>query len=228
MVIALFIFGVFFVPPRLIHINSIICESQFGPCDTKIETGLNLFAGKSLSDAKSESEAYLREQGNIKKYVVRYLLSDKLKVVIIIKKAEFGLEFGQNQIALVDHDGYVLNYQDTTLLPILKTTVASPKVGDKVDISTLDALNLLAHVSDIFAIKEASAKDGAFYTKRPEGQTFIVSLDRDIETSLGAMILINNELNKANNETRMDRGGLGSCLSSCTIDLRYKNPVVKI
>jgi len=207
----------------------VVCVSQFGPCDEEIHNQLAEFDQLSLYESKKKIESFLKGLSIVDKFEARLLLPNKIKVVLVQKKPIFGLKKDKGKIALVDKQGEVLSYQTSTLLPIINFNTSPPTVGERVDAKSEFALKILEYMNKLFGIKEGFIENESVFFNLASGQKVIFPLSGEPEVLVGSAVLINNRLNKASADTRMEmEPGLGGCDSGCVIDLRFKNPVVKI
>lgn len=216
-----------YVAPRQIKINSIICESQYGPCPQDLEL-LQQFNSRSLYDAKEEINKYLSAEEAIDKYDIHFLLPDRLKISVLQEKAAYGIVGPHGQIAMVNESGKVLSYRQQSLLPTLYIQDTPPSVGTIVDTEKMFALKILSYMGGLYSTYEGDLKEDGLEVNLKDGPTIIFPLEGDEKEVVGSVILIINELNKARYKTRMEQGDLSKCGDSCVIDLRYKNPVVKL
>lgn len=225
--LALFLWVIFYATPRLIKVNEIYCESQYGPCDSETELELRETSGQSLHDAKKNISEYLSQISTVSDFTSRYQIPDKINIHLILKKPHAGLYSGQGQLALVDEDGVVLSYSETTSLPILRIKGVPPSVGDKVDKNTLFSLKIFTYMNMVFDVSEGELEDEVLKFPLREGPQVLFPKEGDQKVLIGSLILIVNKLNNGSLETTME-DNRRACGQTCTIDLRFKNPVVKI
>jgi hypothetical protein len=239
LVFAGFVAGLVFLPPRLILVNSISCETQYGPCNSDINDKLSKINKKSYLESEKDVRDFLATSPSIEKYQIKFLLPNKLKLNLVVKKAMFGVKGNEGAIALVDEDGLVLSYQNQTLLPTLKVDGKPPSVGEKIDKDAHFGIGILGYMNNLFQVKEGELKDKNITFKLKDGPAVYFPLSGDEKVLIGRLILINGRLNNSNSEisnlnnkednSKMNKlTGLEGCGNSCIIDLRYKNPVIRI
>jgi hypothetical protein len=227
-----------FALPKTVKISSVWCETQYGPCPETLTREFEQYLGKSYPEGKQLVANYLDSQSGISKYTVRLTLPGKLHIYLIQKKPKFALKGEHGPYAVIDAVGTVLTYQDSTLLPVMHIRGQPPQVGQVVDKETLGAISLLDYLNVLFEVRETKLDDDAIVVQLPGKATFVLPVGGDIQETIGSVILISRKLGKSNSESsvlnnkdlesRMEKEDLTGCLSSCVVDLRFKNPVVKL
>lgn len=228
---AAFFFGLpIYLLPKKIIINNFTCESQFGPCDPKKEEQIRQNTGKNLADAKKSIGELLKSEPLVSDFETHYKVPDKLEVNILLRKPYFGITFNNSEaIALVDTEGYVVAYKDETTLPILEANDAPPQVGEKVSDRKLFALELLGDMYTYYQIKNGHEQEDSVKFAIEGGKDVIFPLEGDRQLLIASLAVILTRLNADDSSTRIENGeGLkATCLQGCTIDLRFKNPVIR-
>lgn len=223
------ILGVIFGIPRIIKINTIYCESQFGPCSEELTKKINELTKSSYIETVTKLSGFLTDQNDVEKFSLRFLLPDKLKVSVVSKKPRYGLRSdGGQETALIDDSGYVLTYTDKTLLPVLKLPENPPAVGEFADHKIVFASKILGYLNSFLNVHEGELSELDFTVRLQGGQKVIFPTTGDDKTLVGAVILISHQLNSGGDESRIKEASYSACGEGCEIDLRYKNPVVKI
>ncbi len=210
--------------PKVIKISQIVCATQFGPCSEEIANKLSAIEGKDLPQTKSEVDNYLDNLSFVSKHNSRFLLPSTLKVDLLVKKAQYSLQSGYGQLALVDKDGYVLSYNEASLLPSLETSSTPPSVGSKVDDKELFSLKLLGYLNRLYGVNKGQIQGESLNVILNQGPKVILPLYGDDKVLVGGLVLIMNQLNNDAFDSKMKI----DCGANCTVDLRFKNPVIKI
>ena len=185
----------FFGAPRIIKVEEIECESQFGPCQEGLDKDLEKYAGGAYLDTKRALTGYLETQASIDKYALRFFLPGKFVVDVIQKKPEFGVVGAHGEIALVGSRGRVLEYVDTTLLPKLHLASQPPSVGEMVDNQTFFALSILSYDNRLYGAQDANLTNDTLMVKIG-GASMIYPLSGDVQKLIGATIIITNEIER--------------------------------
>lgn len=217
--------------PRYIKINSIFCKSQYGPCGERIDGKVLQSKGKSLFGARKNIKNDLNKETAISDFSIQYKLPDKLEVNIITRKPFFGLSYEQGEtVALVDKEGYVLSFQDMTPLPFIKDEKHPPPVGEKVDEERLFALQLILDVYGSYQTQQGKIENDSLTVELKTGERVIFPLEGDRQVLAASLSVILAKLNRQEDGTKINNSDgevFENCTSGCTIDLRYKNPVVR-
>jgi hypothetical protein len=220
---------IYFLPKKII-INNFSCESQFGPCDQKKEEKIRENVGKNLSDAKKAVNEFLESEPLVSDFETHYKIPDTLEVNILLRKPRFGVTFNSSKaIALIDDEGYVVAYKEGTFLPILEANEAPPQVGEKVSDSRLFALELLNDMYTYYQIRKGIEQEDSVKFGMVAGKDVIFPLEGDRQLLIASLAVILTRLNADDSSTRIENaeGIKATCLQGCTIDLRFKNPVIR-
>ena len=219
------LFAFFFLAPKLIRIEKIDCRSQFGPCNKNLEDALlKVIQDKpNLAQAKKNLSAVLNNEVLVYDFSYQFKIPNTLKINVLERKAKFALKNRQNQaLALLDKDGMVIYYQEATNLPTLTTSELVPNVGERVDEETLFALNLLSNIFSFYQVKEGKIENKSLVIELPSSYKVIFPLEGDQQVLLGSLRLVLAKLNTQAQESRIKE-----VFNAKTIDLRFKNPVVR-
>ncbi len=221
-VLILFFLATIFVTPRIIKINSISCSSQYGKCEESFEKELQNSLGKSLFDAKKEIGSLLKSKNFIEASSLRFLVPSILKIDVVTRKAAYALGDDTLGYLLVDTSGVVLAKTDRTTLPYLSLSTPIIFSGGKVSEKTLFALDILNYLSVLYNQKSGNLnKDWVEFTLA-QGPKVIFPLEGDKEVLIGSLRLIMGGLNSYIENHRIEKAQ-----NQVTIDLRFKNPVIK-
>lgn len=195
------LFAILFLPGRLIKINRIECESQYGTCPDGTQLAISNLQSTSLAEAKKHLQSLLRDDRLVSDYSIQYAFPDRLRVNIILNKARFAvLNKETNTHLLLDRDGQLLGKTNETSLPV---------VAQNSDTPNLFALGLMEGVSNMYQIKRGEINGSSLVVELPNGKRVIFPLEGDKDLLLGSLRLIYSEV--------MDK----------EIDLRFKNPILR-
>lgn len=212
--------------PRVIKVNQIICKDQWGSCPQAISDQLGKISGSSLHQTKSQIGEFLYKDFSVERYSVRFIIPDRIRLDLIMKKPLFALEVGQ-ELALIDKSGFVVGHVGETNLPRLKYD-KKVALGDIVPPDALFGLELLLYMREIYQTYEGELTSESIIFKLKDGTKLVFPKNGDPRVLVGASSVVISELNKLGDESRMELSGLqsGTCSAACTIDLRYVNPVI--
>jgi hypothetical protein len=220
---------IYFVP-RNIVINSFTCDNQFGPCSDTMVQKIDENKGKSLLSARKNVEDFLASEPLISDYSTHYKIPDKLEINVLLRKPYFGISFNNSEAtALIDEEGYVLAFREDSSLPVLEALEAPPQVGEKVAERRLFALKLLGDMYDYYQIKIAKEQVNGVVFEMEGSKMVIFPYEGDRQILIASLAVILTRLNAGDSSTRIENveGLISTCLQGCTIDLRYKNPVIR-
>jgi len=204
---------------NFIKINKITCKSQYGPCSKEVEIYLEGLESQKLSFVRKNIKTYLKEGLMVVDYTTSYKLPNIYEVYIIERKTTHALLFGiGSQIALVDDDGYILSFVESSSLPIVKTYSKTGNAGDKVEEEALFALKLMTDLHFYYQVNEGEITKDGMKIELNSGKKAIFPLNGDKGILLSSLGLILSKLNSVDDDLKM---------SINTIDLRFKNPVLR-
>ncbi len=216
LVIVVLVISPFYIAPRIIKIGEIKCQSQFGPCNINVEASVNEVEkrNRSLYEAKRELQNILADDILVSDYSFQFKLPNTLEVNLLERKPKYAVRQKEtNSFALIDSDGYVIYFQETTTLPVLIVSEAPPNVGSIVSEKNLFSLELLYNLFSSYQIRTGIVENESLVIELNQGPRVIFPLEGDREVLLGSLRLILSRLN--------DSGQVS------TIDLRFKNPIIK-
>lgn len=208
--IALILLGGFFLI-RGIKISKIICKSQFGPCQSDLDTRLSSAKGRSITDARSYLNEVLKKDTRILRYSVGFQLPSGFNVSVIEKKALVAfVPRGGGDFVLVSGDGEILSHEKSSLLP---------KVTSYLELDherLVYVANLVSSLYIFYNVNSATIDNDGIKISGINGMDVIFPLDGDRDVLLGSLSLILSRLPSVKEDTKIK-----------VIDLRFKNPVLR-
>ena len=217
--------SLFFIIPKKLKIKKIVCESQFGPCNTSI-LGLIDKAGngeKSLYDVKKELQVILASSILVSDYSFHFQFPNIIEVNLIERKPKYAIKAKDtDSYALVDKEGYVIYFQDLTGLPVLITAEPPPNVGKTVSNKTFFALEILYGMFSSYQVREGKIENESLVIELSQGPKVIFPLEGEKEILLGSLRLVLTKLNNDGQDSKIE-----NVSGASIIDLRFKNPVIK-
>lgn len=211
---------IFFLLPKLIKINAIECNTQYGACDRAFYDDFRKYQGKNLGEARSSISDFLGKNVLVSDFSFQFQLPNKLKISLVLRKAKFAL-FNENldKYSLIDKDGFILAIVDATNLPYLIVSENLPNVGEKIDTKVFFSLEILYDMFYLYQVKEGSLKEDSLIFELPSGIQAVFPVEGDKAALVGALRLVIFRLNEGSEDLRIE--------SVKTIDLRFKNPVLR-
>jgi len=205
----------FFVLPRVVKIGRIDCQSQFGPCSRTLKEKIESLSQekKTFLETKKELTAVLGEEIIVDDFSLQFKLPDKLKINVLERKPRFAVQNQTGAIALIDGEGYSIAVEDSTALPRLIIADALPNVGERVTEKTLFALELLEDLFSLYQVETGRMGADSLVIELSGGPRVIFPLEGNRQALIGSLRII---LAKLNSESGVS-----------TIDLRFRNPVIK-
>ncbi|MDP3994440.1 MAG: hypothetical protein Q8P91_01235 [bacterium] len=199
------------VIPRTIPINRVSCSNQYGSCSEDLRQSLGNIQGKSLKETKEVVAEMMSKNLFVKDYTYKYNIPDEIAVYVIVKKPKFTLQNSKdNSFALVDKDGMVLGYSENTTLPGVVFSGESIAVGESVNAKQLFSLDLVSSMYYYYQVKKGIMIEDRLEVRMPGGATVIFPLEGDRDVLLGSLRVVLSKIERVS-----------------TIDLRFKNPVLK-
>lgn len=201
----------FLVIPRILPINSVFCSNQYGSCSEELQQGLENIKGKSLKETKEIVAGMMNKNLFVKDYTYKYKIPDKIVVYVIVKKPKFVLQNSKdNSIALIDGDGVVLGHGENPTLPVVFYSGNSITIGESVSAKQLFSLDLISSMYYYYQVKKGIMAEDGLEVRLPDGVAVIFPLEGDRDVLLGSLRVVLSKIERVS-----------------TIDLRFKNPVLK-
>jgi len=223
----LFLFIVFllafpiFILPRLINIREIVCKSQYGTCPNETTVLLDSANNKSLYHSKKEITAKFKGSLIVESYQTSFKLPNKIEVFVIIKKPFYAVRTKEGLTFLVLKDGFVISKVANSNLPTLEIE-SNPEVNNRLSEKDLFALRIVSDIFSLYKIHLSKIEGESLYVEIENGTKVIYPLVGDNKVLVGAFRMLFEQLNSDSENFRIEKA-----LNQITIDLRYKNPIIK-
>ena len=226
-IIAIFIVLLLVTPfvlfPRFVKIKDVSCNSQYGPCNQYYSKDLDSVIGMSLRDAKDKVVNILNENVVVQKYLVHYQLPSKLEIDVVESKPYYAIKSNStSSVYLLDDNGNVLSVTQATSLPILDIEDIDLAQGDRVEDGLLFSLKVLYDMNTLFQTAYGEYKEEGLFIRLPNGYKVIFPTEGDQKVLVGGARLIYQQLNSQAQDSKIDKEG-----EMLTIDMRFKNPVIR-
>jgi len=213
--------SVYFVP-RLIKINEVNCRTQFGSCSDEISRKVEGYLGQNYSLIRRGIRNELKDNSAIEKYSINIKLPHKLELFVIIKKPYFAVKSGDNSYFLVSESGEVLSTVTDTNLPFVELGNYNKEIGERVEDKILFALRIVKDMYTLYKVKNGVIENQDLKVEISQGPTAIFPLEGETKVLVGAFRMIYEQLNSGSENFRIEKA-----ISQLTIDLRYKNPIIR-
>lgn len=201
---------------KLIKIEKIECESQYGKCDGVIANNLQLTG--NYRDTKKIIEQRLEKDILVNSYLIQYQIPNKLKIDINLKKPRYAI-FNSSKYYLIDKDGLIIEESSETNLPTLNKENINLVVGEKIEEKDKFALSIINGLTYLYSINSGNIINDELKVTNSEGITIRFPLEGDKDVLLGSLRLIFSRLNDETKGIRIE--------DTKEIDLRFKNPVLR-
>ena len=199
--------------PKIILVNNVECQSQYGPCNTLINDAISKVKTGSLKDTKSGLKEVLNGNVFVKKYRLHYTYPDNLSVDIIERNPRFSLEdTSSNKYYLIDYSGIMLSVVEETNLPKLTIGESEIKEGEKINQEQLFALNILELVYSAYTPKYSMIEGNHLVVELDGEVKIIFPLEGDRSVLVGSMFFIMSKI----------KAGEVAGSKVAIIDLQYK------
>jgi len=219
---SLVVLTVLLLPHRLV-IQKIECSSQFGKCSEIVKNDLEKLLNKNftLKSSNSKVEDLLSKNPRILDFSTQYVPANSLKVHVVERKGEVAIkELGSDTYLIVDNLGQLIEERIESELPKIQIESGSLKVGsDEINFSS----SLVSELAKYYNIRQTKI-DGFSMRAKYDSLELIFPLEGNIDVLLGSLELLLFQLNRSLQASTIDKVSVTN-LSS--IDLRYKNPIVK-
>lgn len=207
----------FYIKNNYFKVAKIDCKTQYSLCSEQDQNTLSELVGKSMIDVNSKSV----EDKIIKNYSNRRIVTQKifpstLSVFIEKRKPLVALDptIGEEGLYLVDNDGVIQQFVNSSSLPVVVLTPNSPlMLGGKADSDIQQAVKLMHLIYKGQNINKGSMNGKSLEILLSNDIKVIFSLDRDPQVLVGALQLITSRIRI---EGKVPK----------SIDLRYSNPVL--
>lgn len=212
----------FYLTPRAVTIKKVTCASQFGPCNSQIQSQLDLLSNGKLAVVRSEIQKTLAQNVLVKEYFIQFRFPNEIKVDLLEAKPKYALKDKNNNILLVDERGIAITQSSLSSLPTVELDGELPEVGEEIDKKLLFASELIYDMNSLYGIDKGAIIADSLELEDAKGLIIRFPLEGDRQVLVGSLVLIISRLNTPDEITRIE--GITDVKE---IDLRYKNPVLR-
>ncbi len=191
-----------------ISIVKIDCSSQYGRCSSLVAGYLKEAENLPLFVSISKVKSVLKNQIVIDDFSVQYKIPNKLKVDILEKKAVIAFTNSSlSEFVLNDKNGLILGKEKQTNLPVIIFD------GELDRSQKVEAIQIAMRAFILHSVKVSHLFSDRLEINLQNGAKVIFPLTEDIDVLFGSLQVILFQLN--------------SHFEVNTIDLRFKNPILK-
>lgn len=212
------LFSIPIVIQKVIKIEKIECESQYGQCPETLIFNLQFTIPNQFLISKSQIKKILEQDIEINDYLIQYQIPNKLKIDINLKKPRYAI-FNSSKYFLIDKDGLIIEESSETNLPTLNKENINLVVGEKIEEKDKFALSIVNGLTYLYSINSGNIINNELKVTNSEGIIIRFPLEGDKDVLLGSLRLIFSRLNDETKGIRIE--------DTKEIDLRFKNPVLR-
>ena len=199
---------------KFTKVSKVSCTSQFGPCSVKVEKFLSRVVSENLFTARSIAMSYLAREPLISDFSVSLESVSVLRIFIIERYGYIAFKRnGSENYMIVDIEGVVIKDEKESALPVLSVDEDLPPTGQSVKGEQLFGAKLLKTLSDAYGVSRGYLDKDSLKVEVANETKVIFPLSGDKDVMLGSLRFLLSRLKPLQ--------------SGSTIDLRYKNPVIR-
>ena len=199
---------------RNAKLETVICQSQYGPCSIEITELLNSYVGKNVLTSYLNIGDALREHNHVVSAVVKFDGLNSLRITTIQRKAQVAIQaVGDSNYYLYSSDGYGISVETETQLPVVILKDNSIVTRDQEQF-----VIRMAHVlNETYNVKQIEVVDSGLQFKKDNSPQVIFPLSGDEDILLGSLTFVLSQLN-----TQVEGLTMESIL-----DFRFRNPIIR-
>lgn len=206
---------------KSIKIKKIDCQSQFGQCPQNFEYDEYETKSYDYNFVKKQIENNLKSDVSVNSYLIQYRIPNTIKIDLNIKSPKNAIySVSTNKFYLLSSDGIVLSIVDNTSLPKISVDNIELEIGKKISEREMFAVEILNYMSFLFSVNEGKIEKNDLKFVTSGGINIIFPTEGDTNLLVGSVRLIFSRLNDETEGIRMNE--------IREIDLRYKNPVLRV
>jgi len=207
-----------------IKFSNFECRGNNGSCSREVADILTSALPLKITEVKNSLRESIGNSPMVESYSYQFNLPNTLEVYVIEKKPSFVVfDTSTSHYHLIDKKGdYIMKTEESDFdFPMINVSSFSTPLGDFVGNNIFFALKVIQKVGLISKMKQANVDNWSLQIDLEEGIKATFPLEGDIDYLGGAFFLIISQLNKDNNEFRIDNKRVSE------IDFRFRNPVIK-
>lgn len=214
-----------FIFPYFLKVRSVSCITEDGSCSMEILSDLEQVKGDSYFQAKKKAISFLSKNPLVTSYKIYFSFPDiflvklgLVKVDCILKNSKTGYFY------LIDGLGKVLAEKGSIdRRSFVETKLYDLKVGQKVEDKVLMAISVFSYLDYLYKIDYSRLFEDRLEVKLNNGPVLILPVEgKDEKFVVGSVRFLVSQLEDNYEKFRVDKS-----YDNITIDLRYKNPILK-
>lgn len=215
---------IFFLIPRIFVVKEVTCKTQYGSCNPSVLEDVSKVLGQKLINSKGLITKALGNNPYVEKFFMTFKFPNRLDLFVIERKAKFAMvSASEDNLFLISQDGLILSSdKDARGYPLLISDDPITLIGEKVDSKTLFALEISLRLSKVVGVNKFTKQENILIVELKDGPRVLFPLEGDKTLLLGSFVLIYNELKKQSEDSKIKINSVSE------IDLRYKNPVLRL
>lgn len=206
--------------PKIVQIQQVDCvHKSGGECSSELMVRLAGVGGTKLNEARNLVSGILNEDPKVLGYSTSYVPLNGLKVEVEVRSPSVAISSLKHQdvYALVDSQGYVLEFKNETSLPKLIITSAPPNLGEQLESGWVFSIEVAQLVSTAMGINEVYVENDGLYFYLPTGTKVWLDRQGDPRSLITSLQVILSQ-----SKIIDDFGG-----NPKEIDLRFSNPIIR-
>lgn len=207
--------------PYLVTVKDVRCNSQFGSCSPHIVSGTDELVGVTYKNLEKQIALNDVLQSEVDAFTYYFIPPSQLVVNVIEKKGAIAVRSeAEEEFHIVSLDQTFISTAENTQLP--KLYIDSSDYIDHPDFGF--CIELLSSLSQYYSVNEAIWTNNSFLIVYNESTEIVFPTQGDIDVLLGSLEVMLFRLNSALQNSKISNV---SADKIHTIDLRYKNPIIK-
>lgn len=221
--LVIFFIGLVLVP-FFLPVEEIECRTDSESCSQEVTLKLRGWEGKSYFKATKEIGLWLKENNSIVSFETTFVLPKKMLVKLTMKKPAYVLkDVASGDFYFLNSTGEIFLKKNTAFGNLfVEAKMDNPKEGQKIPEETLELVKAFSYLSYLYKIENARLFTDRLEVKFEDKPLLILPEGKDSQLLVGSARLLLEELEKSPSQFGLDKP-----LKSITIDLRYKNAVIR-
>lgn len=207
-----------FLVAKKYTLAKIECTTPNDVCPSWMMVELKRFENENMFLAIGNVNNYLTKEKNIRKYTYQLKFPSSIEIKVVLRRPVFSMKTNDKYV-LIDKDGYAISIQSESSFPVITGFPNTPDVNERAPKKAMYAFEILRNLNYLYQINEINFTNNSIRANVLD-KSVIFPADGDSKLAIGALELIINQLNTSDQTYKIDR-------VISTIDLRYKNPVLR-
>lgn len=214
-----------FIFPYFLKVRSVSCITEDGNCSMEIMSDLEQVKGDSYFQAKKKAISFLSQNPLVASYKIYFSFPDVFLVKVGLVKINYILKNSRTgSFYLINSLGEVLAEKgDIDKRSFVESEFYDLKIGQKVEDKVLKAVSVFSYLDYLYKIDYSRLFEDRLEVKLNNGPVLILPVEgKDERLVVGSVRFLVSQLEDNYEKFRLDKS-----YDNITIDLRYKNPILK-